>query len=220
MIRNEEPSKLGGTVMRKVIATVAAIALIAASLAGCVRAESSASPDNLAAVAAGDTVTMQPTDMPTLAPTATETPTPTAIPTVRPTVRPTVQSVPTVAPAMPVAPQTAEATAVVSAPPQPVNVNPTLEPGATLTPRPLPTGRLGWWSGTGPAVVQVTGDAWTEARMSWACAVPGVFEMQPLISTNSQSGGSDIMLINPGQPTIGPVTITGDASCAWVLSIS
>lgn len=206
--------------------SLALLAIAAIMGSGCVRAEASASPDNLAALGAGGTVTMQPTDTPnatpTEAPTATaiETPTPTAVPTaaptIRPTARPTVQPVPTVAPV--VAPTTTAAAA--SPPPPPVNANPTLEPGATLTPRPLATGRLGWWSGTGPAVVQVTGDAWTEARMSWACAVPGIFEMQPLISTNSQSGGSDITLINPGQPTIGPVTITGDASCAWVLSIS
>lgn len=223
--------------MRKAIATVAAIVLVAVSLTGCVRAEASASPDYLAAMAGGDSVTMQPTDTsaPTETPTATatETPTlaPTAAPTVRPTVRPTVHPAPTVAPVVAPAPPVSGPTMALSEPTPPGWI-PSPPPGATPTPvptpRPVRTGTLGNWTGYGPTVITVTGTMWIYGELSWSCATPGIFAMDPLVSSNSQQGSLEGVLGHPdpnlppgyfGGPTIGPVTITGDGGCAWKLSI-
>jgi hypothetical protein len=88
--------------------------------------------------------------------------------------------------------------------PKPAPVpTPVPTPAPVPTPRPVRTGTLGNWTGYGPTVITVTGTMWVYGELSWSCATPGIFAMDPLVSSNSQQGSLEGVLGHP-DPNLPP----------------
>jgi hypothetical protein len=96
---------------------------------------------------------------------------------------------------------------------------PTAAPTSKPTPRPIRTGDLWNWSGSGPAMIDVAVTSWTYAEMSWSCAMPGTFAISPFMSSTSLQGSLAINLSDSTSPKIGPVTISANGGCDWLLAM-
>ena len=114
-------------------------------------------------------------------------------------------------------------------PPTPTPVpTPVPTPTPTLPPlQPVPTAdfngwvNLGWWTGYGPAVIQVPGKTWYRVYASVRCPTSEPFSILPWV-TVSNGSGLDFFKDLIGTQQAGPpqpVTMAGNAGCHWILSI-